>query len=68
MSTLLPPPLPHVWWYTYEKEAAQLGVKVAVFVVRHGCGFDLWPTKAKLPNGFQYKYSVAHSPYKNDLA
>ena len=46
---------------------------VAVFVVRHGCGFDLWPTKAKLPDsGFAYNYSVAHSSAyqggKGDLA
>lgn len=43
-----------------------MGAKVAVFVVRHGCGFDLWPTKAKLPNGFAYDYSIANSPFGKD--
>jgi alpha-L-fucosidase len=53
------------------KAVASMGAKVAVFVVRHGCGFDLWPTKAKLPSGFKYEYSIANAPYKGgqgDLA
>ena len=50
------------------KAVAAMGAKVAVFVVRHGCGFDLWPTKAALPNGFTYDYSIANSPYKGGKA
>ena len=50
---------------------AAMGAKVAVLVVRHGCGFDLFPTVAKLSSGFKYEYSIAHSSYQNgkgDLA
>ena len=28
-----------------------------VQVVKHGCGFTLWPTKATLPDGSPYEYS-----------
>eukprot|EP01045_Picozoa_sp_COSAG04_P013471 COSAG04_NODE_957_length_9173_cov_27.835133_2_plen_454_part_00 len=53
------------------KAVAAMGAKVAVFVVRHGCGFDLWPTNASLPSGFKYDYSIANAAYKGgkgDLA
>ena len=35
-----------------------LGASAAVLTAKHGCGFCLWPTKAKLPNGTTYGYSV----------
>ena len=44
---------------------AAMGAKVAVFVVCHGCGFDLFPTNASLPaSGFTYNYSIKNSAYK----
>ena len=33
-----------------------LGVKEAVLTAKHGCGFAIWPTHAKLPNGTRYPY------------
>jgi alpha-L-fucosidase len=35
---------------------AHLGVHEAVLTAKHGCGFAIWPTQAKLPNGTAYSY------------
>mmetsp|Transcript_31928 Transcript_31928/g.71728 ORF Transcript_31928/g.71728 Transcript_31928/m.71728 type:complete len:491 (+) Transcript_31928:71-1543(+) len=35
-----------------------LGANIAVLTAKHGCGFLLWPTKARLPDGSAYNYSV----------
>lgn len=35
-----------------------LGANIAILTAKHGCGFCLWPTQAKLPNGEPYGYSV----------
>ena len=45
-----------------------LGVKQAVLVAKHGCGFVLWPTKASVPGGARYNYSVAYTDAKRDVA
>eukprot|EP00037_Helgoeca_nana_P008927 m.78747 g.78747 ORF g.78747 m.78747 type:complete len:396 (+) comp19235_c0_seq4:192-1379(+) len=42
-----------------------LGVKEAVLVAKHGCGFVLWPSKAKVPGGDLYNYSVAYSSWQD---
>eukprot|EP00041_Stephanoeca_diplocostata_P027835 m.773850 g.773850 ORF g.773850 m.773850 type:complete len:551 (+) comp23254_c1_seq13:200-1852(+) len=44
---------------------AALGVREAVLVAKHGCGFTTWPTKATVPGGGRYNYSVAYTPWKN---
>ena len=36
----------------------ELGVKESVLTAKHGCGFCIWPTTAKLPDGSPYGYSV----------
>ena len=38
------------------------GGKYAVLTVQAGCGFTLWPTKSKMPDGSTYPYSIANSP------
>eukprot|EP01052_Picozoa_sp_SAG31_P004250 SAG31_NODE_174_length_21353_cov_23.387974_20_plen_763_part_00 len=35
-----------------------LGANIAVLTAKHGCGFALWPTKTKLPDGSPYGYNV----------
>jgi hypothetical protein len=40
------------------------GVREAVLVAKHGCGFVTWPTKAKMPDGTTYNYSVASSSWE----
>eukprot|EP01043_Picozoa_sp_COSAG02_P007808 COSAG02_NODE_240_length_27672_cov_67.291445_15_plen_361_part_00 len=35
-----------------------LGVRDAVMTAKHGCGFLLWPTDTKLPDGSPYDYCV----------
>jgi alpha-L-fucosidase len=51
------------------------GVKRAVLVVSHGCGFNTFPSRTNLTladgRHFEYNYSVAHSPWmggKGDIA
>jgi len=41
-----------------------LGVKESVLTAKHGCGFCIWPTKAKLPDGSPYGYNT---PPANDV-
>jgi len=43
---------------------AAFGVKEAVLVAKHGCGYVTWPSAAKLPDGTNYNYSVAHSSWE----
>jgi alpha-L-fucosidase len=40
------------------------GVREAVLVAKHGCGFVTWPSAAKLPDGSKYNYSVASSAWQ----
>lgn len=49
---------------------AKFGAKYAVFVVRHACGFCLWPTNATVAEtGFAYEHSIKYSPLSGrDLA
>jgi hypothetical protein len=43
---------------------ASLGVKRAVLVVSHGCGFNTFPSNTSFPEfGFVYNYSVKYSPW-----
>ena len=35
-----------------------LGAKGAILTAKHGCGFLLWPSNSKLPNGTRYPYQV----------
>jgi alpha-L-fucosidase len=35
-----------------------LGANIAVLTAKHGCGFLLWPSKAKMPDGSPYGYDV----------
>ena len=46
-----------------------MGAKYAWLTAKHGCGFLLWPTKTKLPNGQPYGYDVgaADSGCKVDI-
>ena len=43
------------------KSIKDLGAKHAIITVKHGCGFLLWPTDVRLPNGWPYGYDVAHT-------
>ena len=36
-----------------------MGAKYAWLTAKHGCGFLLWPTKTKLPDGRPYGYDVS---------
>jgi len=38
-----------------------LGAKEAVLTAKHGCGFCIWPTQVKLPDGSPYYYNVCLS-------
>eukprot|EP00040_Diaphanoeca_grandis_P019203 m.101217 g.101217 ORF g.101217 m.101217 type:complete len:689 (-) comp27315_c0_seq1:283-2349(-) len=42
-----------------------LGVKEAVLVAKHGCGFVTWPTNATVPGGGRYNYSVAYTQWES---
>ena len=46
-----------------------LGVRNAVMTAKHGCGFLLWPTATRLPDGSEYDYCVGkrRSSIKYDL-
>ena len=35
-----------------------LGAKGAILTAKHGCGFLLWPSNSKLPDGTRYPYRV----------
>lgn len=45
-----------------------IGVDEAVLTAKHGCGFYLWPTKVKLPDGSPYTYHVNVTAYGDVLA
>jgi len=51
------------------KALVSVGVKRAVLVVSHGCGFNTFPSRTNLTladgRHFVYNYSVAHSPWMN---
>ena len=36
-----------------------LGAKGAILTAKHNCGFLLWPSKTKLPNGTRYPFRVS---------
>lgn len=40
-----------------------LGANIAILTAKHGCGFTLWPTKSKLPDGSPYGYSVGSTDH-----
>eukprot|EP01123_Difflugia_compressa_P004570 TRINITY_DN16005_c0_g1_i1.p1 TRINITY_DN16005_c0_g1~~TRINITY_DN16005_c0_g1_i1.p1 ORF type:complete len:461 (+),score=96.01 TRINITY_DN16005_c0_g1_i1:179-1384(+) len=45
-----------------------LGIKYAVLVAKHNCGFCTWPTAVNFPSfGFTYNYSVNSSTYHGDV-
>mmetsp|Transcript_35609 Transcript_35609/g.63321 ORF Transcript_35609/g.63321 Transcript_35609/m.63321 type:complete len:467 (+) Transcript_35609:39-1439(+) len=44
---------------------ADLGVREAVLVAKHGCGYTLWPSNATEPDGKRYNYSVAFSSWRS---
>ena len=57
------------------KALVSAGVKRAVLVVSHGCGFNTFPSRTNLTlsdgRHFVYNYSIAHSPWmdgKGDIA
>jgi alpha-L-fucosidase len=39
-------------------------VREAVLVAKHGCGFVTWPSRATMPDGSTYNYSVASSAWR----
>lgn len=43
---------------------ADFGAKEAVLVAKHGCGFMLWPSRATMPDGTRYNYSVASTAWR----
>jgi alpha-L-fucosidase len=45
-----------------------IGVDEAVLTAKHGCGFYLWPTQVKLPDGSPYTYHVDTDAYGDVLA
>jgi hypothetical protein len=48
------------------KTLLSFGVKRAVLVVSHGCGYNTFPSKTKFPEfQFEYNYTIANSPWKN---
>jgi alpha-L-fucosidase len=40
------------------------GVREAVLVAKHSCGFVTWPSNATMPDGSRYNYSVASSSWR----
>lgn len=55
-STFAPTQLDTDQWV---ESMVALGATEAVLTAKHSCGFCLWPTEAKFPNGSRYTYSVA---------
>ena len=45
----------------------ELGAKHAIITVKHGCGFLLWPTDVRLPDGWPYGYDVAHTTSRRNV-
>lgn len=45
-----------------------IGAHHAVLTAKHGCGFYLWDTKVKLPDGTIYPYHVNIAKYGNILS
>ena len=43
------------------------GVKHAVLTAKHGCGFLLWPTRTKLPDGSLYGYDISNTIHKRNV-
>ena len=41
----------------------RLGIQEAVLTAKHGCGFLLWPSATKLPDGSPYSYHVGNSDF-----
>jgi len=51
---------------SWVKALVSFGARRAVLVVSHGCGFNTFPSRTAFPEfGFEYNYTVAHSPWKN---
>ena len=44
-----------------------LGAKHGVLTAKHGCGFLLWPTRVRLPDGSPYGYDVSNTIYKRNV-
>jgi alpha-L-fucosidase len=54
-STFHPTQLNITQWFD---SIVALGAKMAVLTAKHGCGFCLWPTQARLPDGSPYGYNT----------
>ena len=54
-ATFYPAKLNTTQWM---ESITNLGANIAILTAKHGCGFGLWPTKSKLPDGSPYGYNV----------
>eukprot|EP00747_Dinoflagellata_sp_TGD_P223480 gnl/TRDRNA2_/TRDRNA2_95038_c0_seq1.p1 gnl/TRDRNA2_/TRDRNA2_95038_c0~~gnl/TRDRNA2_/TRDRNA2_95038_c0_seq1.p1 ORF type:complete len:490 (+),score=68.19 gnl/TRDRNA2_/TRDRNA2_95038_c0_seq1:29-1498(+) len=54
-ATFNPPKLNTTQWF---ESITGLGANIAVLTAKHGCGFLLWPTTSRLPDGRPYGYNV----------
>lgn len=54
-ATFYPKKLNTTQWM---ESITSLGANIAVLTAKHGCGFALWPSKAKFLDGRPYNYSV----------